>query len=140
MSIKKSCYIAGPMSGYPEFNFPAFYEAEEALKEAGWIVHNPANKEDEAQFDSSTYAEGDTAQAIKKGFDFKKVYAWDVEKVIASDAILMLPGWEGSPGARGEHAVACAIQKHYPDYQIIYGVDNVRSEQVRRETPQRAAA
>jgi hypothetical protein len=32
----------------------------------------------------------------------------------------MLPGWEQSPGARGEHAVAVAMKKHYPEYQIIY--------------------
>ena len=34
--------------------------------------------------------------------------------------IYMLEGWEASPGAIGEHAVAVAIKRHYPEYQIFY--------------------
>lgn len=117
----RSIYIAGPMSGYPGFNFPAFYAAEEYLKEEGWVVYNPANKEDEDALNDEAFETGDSVKAIEEGFDFRKVYLWDIEKVIAASAILMLPGWEASPGARGEHAVACAIKKHYPGYQIFYG-------------------
>lgn len=36
-------YIAGPMSGYPEANYPAFNEAERLLQHAGYTVVNPAN-------------------------------------------------------------------------------------------------
>ena len=36
-------YICGPMSGYPEHNYPAFDAAEEVLKEQKHIVINPAN-------------------------------------------------------------------------------------------------
>lgn len=35
-------YIAGPMSGLPEFNHPAFHEAAAQLRAAGYIVTNPA--------------------------------------------------------------------------------------------------
>jgi len=42
---QKSIYIAGPMSGIPEFNFPAFYDAAESWHRIGWKVFNPANKE-----------------------------------------------------------------------------------------------
>jgi len=116
----KKVYIAGPMSGYPEFNFPAFFTAAEKLRSAGWSVFNPAEKEDEKGLDPEAYKTGDAKGAMQAGFNFREVYTWDVNKVIESDAIYMLPGWEQSPGARGEHAVACAMQKHYPDYQIIY--------------------
>ena len=106
-SDKKKCYISGPMSGYPDSNFPAFYKAEEYLKALGWVVFNPANKEQEKKLDE---------------FDFRSAYAWDLAKVVEADAIYMLPGWEQSPGARGEHAVAVAMKKHYKDaYRIIYG-------------------
>ncbi len=113
-------YIAGPMSGYPEFNFPAFFAAQAQLEAQGWTVFNPANKEQEKELNAVAFESGDAAMAINEGFDFRECYAWDVNRVIEADAIYMLPGWEQSPGARGEHAVAVAMKKHYPDYQIIY--------------------
>src|SRR5690606_26530690 len=86
----------------------------------GWQVFNPANKEQEKELNAKAFAEGDAEGAVAAGFDFRECYLWDVAKVIEADAIYMLPGWENSPGARGEHAVAVAMQKHYPNYQIIY--------------------
>lgn len=35
-------YIAGPMSGLPEHNHPAFNRAADELRAAGYIVTNPA--------------------------------------------------------------------------------------------------
>ena len=35
-------YIAGPMRGYPDHNFPAFRAAAAALRRAGYGVVNPA--------------------------------------------------------------------------------------------------
>lgn len=122
--MSKSVYIAGPMSGLPGFNFPAFNKVAAEFRAAGWTVYNPAEKESEKGLDDKARETGDSALAIKNGFDFREVYLWDIEKVITSDAIYMLPGWEASPGARGEHAVACAMKKHYPDYQIIYEGNN----------------
>ncbi len=116
----KEIYVAGPMSGIPEFNFPAFFAAAEELEKDGWIVHNPAKKDEEATLDAEAVKLGDPVMAIEKGFDFREAYLWDVEKVIQSDGIYMLNGWEQSPGARGEHAVAVAMQKHFPEYNIIY--------------------
>ena len=114
-------YIAGPMSGYPEFNFPAFFAAEEALKTGGYQVFNPANKDAERELDAEAFKTGDAKLVVERGFDFREAYLWDVSKVIEADAIYMLPGWQYSPGAVGEHAVAVAMKKHYPEYDIIYG-------------------
>lgn len=117
----KEVYIAGPMSGYPEFNFPAFFSAQAMLVAAGYKVWNPAAKDDEADVKSDeSFKTGDDQQLMKSGWDFKEAYLWDVTKVIQSDAIYMLPGWERSAGARGEHAVAISIQQRYPEYEIIY--------------------
>lgn len=38
-------YIAGPMSGIPEFNYPAFNTAEGQLFVAGFMPLNPARSE-----------------------------------------------------------------------------------------------
>jgi hypothetical protein len=116
----KKIYIAGPMTGYPEFNFPAFYAADEQLAAAGWHVFNPAAKDEEYDLDPEAVATGDAQLAAKGGFDFRKAYLWDVSRIIEGDAIYMLKGWQFSPGAVGEHAVAVAMQRHYPDFQIIY--------------------
>lgn len=117
---KLAVYVAGPMTGYPDFNFPAFYAAEKRLKEQGYIVYNPANKEDEERLDPESRKTGDSAKAISGGFDFKSVYMWDLEHVVKADAIYVLKGWEKSAGACGELAVAKAIKRHYPEYQIMF--------------------
>lgn len=114
----KKVYIAGPMTGYPEFNFPAFFKAQKILEMLGYTVFNPAAKDSEKELKG--FAEGDAVAAIAGGFDFREAYLWDVSKVIEANAIYMLKGWEASPGARGEHAVACAMKKHFPEYEIFY--------------------
>jgi hypothetical protein len=117
----KQIYIAGPMSGYPEFNFPAFFTAQYTLEKQGWKVWNPANKDQEAGVvTDASFAAGDDQALMKSGWDFKETFLWDCDKVIKSDAIYMLPGWEKSAGARAEHAVAVSIQQRYPEYKIIY--------------------
>lgn len=130
-------YIAGPMSGIPDFNFPAFYNAAAILEAKGWTVFNPANKEGETLSEASK-VNGDPMQAKVDGFNFRSVYLWDIEKVIESDAIYMLPGWERSPGACGEHAVAVAMTRHYPEYQIIYDAQSVKT--ITKKTAIKAAA
>ena len=37
-------YVAGPMRGYPEFNFPSFHAAAAQLRAAGHTVFNPAER------------------------------------------------------------------------------------------------
>lgn len=118
----KKIYIAGPMSGYPEFNFPKFFAVADKLKSEGWLVFNPANKDEEGGVVThKSYAKGDALALVSSGWDFRDAYAWDVNRVIEADAIYMLKGWEHSSGAVGEHAVAVTMQTKYPGkYEIIY--------------------
>ena len=113
-------YLAGPMTNLPEFNFPEFKKVAEKLRQKGYIVFNPAEKDGEVVENSKGYASGNTAAASKDGFDFREAYLWDLTAVIQSGGIYMLKGWEQSAGARGEHAVAVAMQKNFPDYSIMY--------------------
>ena len=41
----KVLYLAGPMSGLPAHNYPAFFQAEDRLRLAGYLVANPARIE-----------------------------------------------------------------------------------------------
>lgn len=118
--LKKKLYVAGPMSGLPEFNFPAFNDAAAFFRANGWEVFNPAEKDSESGLDAEAYKTGDAELATSKGFDFREAYLWDIESVLKSNAIYMLKGWENSPGARGEHAVAIAIKRHDPSYELFY--------------------
>ncbi len=73
----KEIYIAGPMTGIPCFNFPAFNYAERVLQQDGWTVHNPAAKDAEViTIDTDAYRKGDASKAIKSGFDFREAYLW----------------------------------------------------------------
>lgn len=117
----KAIYIAGPMSGYPEFNFPAFFAAQKMFEDKGYKVWNPAAKDSEAavQADAS-FSTGDAEKLVANGWDYRDAYLWDCKKIIYGDAIYMLKGWENSPGARGEWAVAQFVKKQNPEYEIIY--------------------
>lgn len=117
----KQAYIAGPMSGYPEFNFPAFFEAESKLKALGFTVWNPANKDGEdGVLNTDAARTGDDKALMDTGWSFEDAFLWDITKVIQSRAIYMLKGWEQSMGAAAEHAVAVSMKRRYPDYEIIY--------------------
>lgn len=84
-------YIAGPMTGWPEFNFPAFDKAEATLTAAGYkYVHNPA-------VIGRLWGTG-----RPHSFYMRKA----IEKLLQSDAIIMLRGWEKSRGARLELQIA----------------------------------
>jgi len=100
-------YIAGPMRGYPEFNFPAFFSVECRLQDAGWNVFNPARHDvDEYNLDTRGM-KGDMHEIPQ--FNLRNALVWDTQRICESDAIFMLNGWEHSTGARAEHALALAL-------------------------------
>ena len=107
-------YIAGPMQGYPKFNFPAFDKAAEVLRNSGHVVFNPADKDRERHgqdFGEQSVA-GSIAEAEKvSGFSLREALAVDTNWICReADAIYMLKGWERSGGARAEHALASALR------------------------------
>lgn len=118
----KSIYVAGPMTGYPEFNFPAFFSAAAKFEADGWKVYNPAAKEHEVGVTTDpSFAVGNNVELVANGWDWRDAFRWDCEKVLYSDGIYLLPGWEKSTGARAEWAVAQFAKAQNPEYQIIYG-------------------
>lgn len=81
-------YVAGPMTGLPEFNYPAFRAAAEALADAGYDVLNPVDVDTTG-----------TAAA-------ERTWEWymrrTLQMVLRADAIATLDGWRDSRGAKIE--------------------------------------
>ena len=81
-------YIAGPMTGRPQFNYPAFHQAATLLRVAGHIVINPAEN---------------PAPACGSWLGYMRM---SVAQVASVDCLVMLPGWPLSKGARIEYLLA----------------------------------
>lgn len=88
LSKANRVYISGPMTGLPEFNKPAFDEAERFLRRIGYEPVNPANIHPPER---------------QKHSDFMRE---DLKALLDCDSIYMLDGWQKSPGARIEMEVA----------------------------------
>lgn len=81
-------YVAGPMSGIAEHNFPAFNEAASRLRAQGLVVVNPA--------ELNVGQEGDWAACMRR----------DVAEMVTCDTLALLPGWDRSRGALVEVRLA----------------------------------
>jgi Domain of unknown function (DUF5664)/Domain of unknown function (DUF4406) len=104
----RSIYIAGPMTGYPEFNFPAFDAARDYL-ERDWNVISPADMDRELGFDAAV-------DEVTPEF-LRDAMRRDINAVMAVDAVYALAGWEQSKGASAEVALAewRGIPVHYEE-------------------------
>lgn len=105
-------YIAGPMRGIDEFNFPAFFAAEERLNAEGHTCFNPARRDIERHgTDISTgNTKGDEAVAAQHGFSLREALRDDTAWIsMEAEGIALLPGWDRSKGAVAEHALARAL-------------------------------
>lgn len=82
-------YVAGPMTGIPEHNYPVFTAAVEALRADGVEVVSPHEIDDGG---------------------IQQPWSWYMRKCLVllagCDEIVMLPGWEESRGACIEHTIA----------------------------------
>jgi Domain of unknown function (DUF4406) len=102
-------YLAGPMRGYADFNFPAFFCAAEKLREAGYEVFSSAEADIKNGFDP--VGQGITAEIERQGFSERELLAADLDWVCReAEMVVVLPGWERSAGANAEVSVARALE------------------------------
>jgi hypothetical protein len=92
MPRRPTLYIAGPMSGLPGYNRPAFEAAQRALRHAGYDVQSP--------------------HTIDAGGE-ERSWTWYMRRAIRllleCDGVALLVGWQESPGASMERYVAQRI-------------------------------
>jgi Domain of unknown function (DUF4406) len=91
---KMRIYIAGPMTGLPDLNFPAFHAEAARLRALGWEVVNPA----ELNLDPSAL----WADCMRA----------DITALVTCKFIRLLPGWEKSKGATLEAHIAERLGMH----------------------------
>ena len=84
-------YIAGPMSGLPDLNYPAFNAMAERLRAHGHHVENPAEN---------------PPPKCESWLGYMRMA---VAQLATCDAVVMLPGWSKSKGACIEHQLAVGL-------------------------------
>lgn len=103
-------YIAGPMTGLPEYNYPAFNARAAQLRALGYYVENPAENPEPPCNSWKGYMRQALAQ------------------LVTCDVVDLLPGWEKSKCARIEHRLARYLEmevwKGTPTPEPIKGLVN----------------
>lgn len=102
----RRCYIAGPMSGYPQFNFPAFDAARDLALSRGLIPISPADIDRKHGIHEGTSADELISFGSRRTFLRRDVDALLSLRAEHGDAIALLPGWLESRGAMAELYIA----------------------------------
>ncbi|AET90664.1 hypothetical protein BYI23_B000570 [Burkholderia sp. YI23] len=97
-------YVAGPMSGYPELNFPAFHAEAARLRAMGFEIVNPAEID------------------VGPNPDWLTAMRADIRELVTCDGIALLPGWEQSRGATVEHTLARGLGLRIMQARHIVGL------------------
>lgn len=79
-------YLSGPMTGLPDFNYPAFNAEAARLRALGYHVENPAENPPQETWEA-----------------YMEVC---IPQLLTCDTIALLPGWSESRGALWERYVA----------------------------------
>lgn len=97
-------YLAGPMTGIEDWNFPAFFKLEEDILKFApeTLVINPAHN------DGPTYEQA-LESANSKRYSWDWYMRRDLKHVLEADALCVLPGWQNSKGASLEVHVANSL-------------------------------
>lgn len=112
-------YLAGPMRGHHQYNFPRFKAACKQLRRAGLEIVSPHELDLEAGFDPRKSADPDQATLIA-------MLERDMHAVLHSHGVIVLPGWPESKGAMAE--VTLALAAGLPIYTIPDALDLARRQ------------
>lgn len=113
--MSRKCYLAGPMRSKPGFNYPAFMDGAMRLRGMGWVVFNPAEMDiaqDNQDPEFFTMSIADQEAHAGAPVNARRYARRDAKVLIDElraengDAIVVLPDWEESTGAKAEVAIA----------------------------------
>lgn len=93
-------YIAGPMTGIPLYNFPAFEAAADDLRRLGYDVVSPR------ELDAVDGIVADPEGKASPPEQYAHFLSRDLYAIATVQAVALLPGWESSGGVSVELAFA----------------------------------
>jgi len=101
-------YLSGPMSGIPEYNYPAFEEAARILRQTGLRIESP-------------HENPVPPQQMSEADLWTHMMELCIDQMERCGGIILLKGWPQSRGSRQELQIA--MQKDWPvwfynDYQL----------------------
>lgn len=108
-------YLSGPMTGYPAFNVPAFEAAAKNLRALGHEVTSPHELDEKDAIGEIVRSskDGNVAElTAQTGQTWGTLLARDVQTLADGnfDAIVVLPGWQQSKGAKLEVIVGLLLR------------------------------
>ena len=99
----KSIYLSGPMTGLPEFNYPAFNAAAAHLRGLGYVVESPSELPEPPCKSWAGYMRLALAQLVR------------------CEVTVRLPGWQNSRGAVIESSLSRILGMQVCDYSEFGG-------------------
>ena len=107
----KRAYIACGMTGIPLHNWPHFEKWEADLTKVGWDIVSPTRIDEECGMVLVERLLDGTVWDVRttSTFDYEGILKLDFEAIETCDAIILLPGWTRSSGAKRELAHALAL-------------------------------
>ena len=107
---KPTIYIAGPMRGVEEYNYPAFDRQATVLEKQGWLVINPAEMDRDDEKPINGPHEFDPDNNYEDHEFMRNALKRDMDAICDScTAIYMMSDWEMSRGAKCEWHLAKAL-------------------------------
>jgi nucleoside 2-deoxyribosyltransferase len=107
---KKIVYLSGPITGKPNNNESAFFEAEKIIKKLGYKVVNPLRIKLFHRFNEPSW---------------KNYMRADLSKLVRCDYVVLLGSWIRSKGVKLE--IEIAIQLDIPSFTIKDFIEKVSS-------------
>lgn len=94
--LGKKIYVAGPMTGIEDYNYPLFNEVAARLRGMGYVVFSPTEVGGSSSLDEEVKS---WEYYMREGLKF----------LLECDSVCLLPGWEKSKGACLEYKIASAL-------------------------------
>ena len=111
-------YLAGPMTGYPQFNIPLFDQVTAVLRGQGFTIVSPAERDTYETRLGALASEHGSHADLSIAETYGDMLARDM-KILADevDGIILLPSWHKSRGARTEAYIGLIMGASFGAYR-----------------------